>query len=126
MSIATARAARAQQSLDKQVRLSTGEVVTKRDLMRRLHAQGATLKPWRKHKPVAEEALRAKVERLSRGWSVPIGNPNHPDTIEFRALEARLKAGVYEDVLTVETQDGVFYEVSKAEADYFASLGGAT
>lgn len=124
MSIETARAVRASQSLDKQVRLSSGEVVTRREMMRRLHAEGAKLSSYRKHHPVAEQKLREQIERLDRGF-VPIGNPNHPETIEYLALKAKLKAGVYTDVVTVQKPDGVFWEVSKAEAEYFSSLGGS-
>jgi hypothetical protein len=123
VSISDARAARASQSLDKPIRLLTGEIVTRREHMRRLHAGGAALKTWRKHLPKAEETLRAEVERLERGWSVPIGNPNHPDTKAYQAKKDALASGVYKDVTIVETPSGTFHEVSKAEADYFISLG---
>lgn len=114
-----AHAARAQRTLDTPVRLDTGEVLTRRALMDRKLAAGGHIIVRREHKPLAEQKLREKVERLAR--HVPIGNPCHPETREYLSLRDQLRAGVFENVTYVETPDGVFYPVTKAEQDYFES-----
>ncbi len=122
MGIEVARKARAEQSLDKRVRLDSGEVLTRRQLMDRCLSQGGKLRTIRERKHAAEEKLAREVERRSRTY--PMGNPNHPETREFYALRDKLKEGLYDDVVYVELPSGTLYSLSKAEVDYFKSRGG--
>ena len=122
MTIENARKARAEQSLDKHVRLSTGEILTRRAFMDRLRSQDGRIVVRQERNEAAEEKLRRDIEGRERGWSLPIGNPCHPETIAYMALKDRLKAGVFKEKTYVELPSGSFFEVSKAEADYFARV----
>ena len=124
MSIEDARKARASQALDKQIRTSTGQVMTKRAWLDGLRAKGGKLRTHRERNYAAEEKLREKLDRQGRGWSIPTGNPNHPLTKEYNAERAKLKDGIYKEELVIETPDGVFVTVAKFEADYFLKGGG--
>jgi hypothetical protein len=124
MSIENARKARASQALDKQIRTSTGQVMTKRAWLDGLRAKGGKLRTHRERNYAAEEKLREKLDRQGRGWSIPTGNPNHPLTKEYNAERAGLKDGIYKEELVIETPDGVFVTVAKFEADFFLKGGG--
>lgn len=117
MSLDKARAARAQQSLDKLVRVD-GVVMTRRQFMSRLREQGGQLSIRRDRSEAAEDKLRQEISRMDRGW-VPIGNPSHPDTVAYLALKQQLRDGVFVDRIVITLPSGVFYVISKAEADYF-------
>ena len=122
MGIEHARKARAAQSLEKLIRLDSGAVVTKREFLDRLRAQGGTLVTDRQRQYAAEEKLSHEVARMAN--RVPIGNPNHPETREYYALRDKLKAGIYKDRLLIRLPTGTFYEVSKTEAEYFEQRHG--
>lgn len=119
MGIEVARKARADQSLDKLIR-HDGQTMTKRAFMDRLRAQGGQIIVRRERSEVAEEKLRRKIEQQARGW-LPIGNPNHPEMRAHNALKAKLADGVFKEKTYVMLPSGSHFEVSKAEADYFAA-----
>jgi hypothetical protein len=77
--IAGAQRARLEQMLDKPVRLSSGAVVSRRQWLQDLRAQGAVVKTFTERQYKLEDKVSREIERLGR--NVPFGNPNHPDTI---------------------------------------------
>ena len=118
MSIEDARRARASQSLDKSIRLDSGEVITKRRWIDRMRAQGGVLRTFKEHAYDQEEKVARDIERLGR--NVPFGNPNHPETRAYEAAKAKLKASLNRERQMVETPDGTLHELkTQAEIDYF-------
>ena len=118
MSIEDARRARASQSLDKSIRLDSGEVITKRRWIDRMRAQGGVLRTFKEHAYDREEKVARDIERLGR--NVPFGNPNHPETRAYEAAKAKLKASLDRERQMVETSDGTLHELkTQAEIDYF-------
>jgi len=122
--ITKAQVARAEKTLDTRIRLDDGRVVTRREFLEDARRQGALLKTWRRRQEKKEEALALKLQYMDRGFSIPHGNPNHPDTIEFNRLKKMLKDGIYTEEFIIERPDGVFHVIGKTEADYFTSLSG--
>ncbi len=113
-----ARKARASQSLDKPIRLDSGEVVSKRAWIDRLRRQGGKLTVHTEHRYDAEDKVDREIERLGR--NVPFGNPNHPETRAYEAAKTKLKASLDKSRTMVETPDGILHELkSQAEIDYF-------
>jgi hypothetical protein len=123
MSIEDARRARASQALDKKVRLDSGEVITRRAFMDRLRTQGGKVIVRREENHAATEKLRRDIERRARSY--PMGNPNHPETLEYHALRAKLDAGIFKEKTYVMLPSGTHYEISKAELDYFEGRTGS-
>jgi hypothetical protein len=116
-----AQKARISQSLDKPVRLDSGEVISKRLWIERMRRQGGVLKTFREHRYEAEDKVNREIERLGR--NVPFGNPNHPETRAYEAQKAKLKASLDKERQMVETPDGILHELkSQAEIDYFNGL----
>ena len=113
-----AQKARIEKSLDKPVRLDSGEVISKRLWIDRMRRQGGVLKTFKEHRYDAEEKVAREIERLGR--DVPFGNPNHPETRDFEARKAKLKASLDKERQMVETPDGILHELkSQAEIDYW-------
>lgn len=109
---------RARVVLDKKIRLSTGEVVTRGEFVDRARRNGGKLVIAKVRQEKAEEKLRLDFERARR--RAPIGNPNHPETQEMYALRDRLRDGIFKDDYRLFFPDGTFYSVTKIEADYFS------
>ena len=57
----------------------------------------------------------------SRCW-IPIGNPNHPETIAFEKKKKEIMDGMFEMQPHAQLPDGTMYELNKTEMDYFRAL----
>ena len=117
--VSKAQRARLEKSLDKPVRLSSGQVVKTRDWLDDLRAKGATLKSYTEHQYGREDKVKSEIARMGR--NVPWGNPSHPETVSFNAEKARLLASLDKTRTGVELPepDRRFFELNKTELEYF-------
>lgn len=121
--ITKAQRARIEQMLDKPVRLSNGQVVSRRVWIDGLRAQGGVVKVIHERKYDQVDKVKDKIERMGR--NVPWGNPNHPDTIRFNDEKARLLASLDGERTIVSLPDGRFHELNKSKLEYFQSAPAA-
>jgi len=112
-----AREARANKVLDEQMMArSRGKVMTRRELVDAEIAEGAT--------PLVQDvedtaAVNRAVEqkKIMDRRIVPTGNPNHPETIRYRELEATIKNPPKKPEYRM-VKDGAWRVLTKSEYDY--------
>jgi hypothetical protein len=115
--ITLAQKARQEKVLNTRIRLSTGETLTRREHLDRMFEQGGFVKTFTERRYDKEDDVRDKIARLAS--YAPIGNPNHPETKQYYAEKARLEESLNKVRTGIQLPDGLFFEVTKIELEYF-------
>ncbi|MCC6229060.1 MAG: hypothetical protein IT432_07535, partial [Phycisphaerales bacterium] len=116
-----AREAKAAKTLDEKINSPSGQSVTRRELVDSEIAQGGTPRTVEITDTAAvNEAQRRKqgMDRMEGGLGPPFGNPNHPDTIKYRALEETIKNPPKKPEYHMVHKGGSWRMLTKAEYDY--------
>lgn len=119
--ITKAQAAREAKILDTVVDFGSMGLMTRRRFIDTARSNRAKIVIHRERQYDKEEKLDRDLDRMAQ--HVPLGNPNHPETREYYELRAKLKAGIFKERTMLELPNGLSYEITKTEADYFHRSG---
>lgn len=94
-------------------------VMTRKQWLKMMLLQGWQAVEKNVRNYAAEEKLAHTVAWQRR--NVPLGNPNYPDTKRYFENKAKLEAGIYKTVYSLE-KDRSSYDITKTEFEYFRML----
>lgn len=115
--ITKAQAAREAKILDTIVDFGSMGLMTRRRFIDLARQSRAKIVVSHERQYDKEEKLDRDLDRMAQ--HVAFGNPNLPETKRYNELRAQLEAGIFKERTMLEFPNGLSYEITKTEADYF-------